>query len=140
MNLIHKAKRLYQKWWIKFKRQSVSEQNTVKSTFELEALKICRNLIHCSDVELLVCPDTGRKFIIYDQLQIKVIIEDNRIIISNHTYYYELSVSEYGIKSLTKVFNGNLRNTRDLLEKNIKANAKATLENIVTQTSYLSNN
>lgn len=139
MNLQHKLKRIYQRVWIKIKRQSVNKQNTHKSTFELEALKICRNLIHCSTAELLVCPDTGRRFIIYDYLQLKVIIDDNRIIISNHTYYYELTISAYGIESLLKVFNGNLRAKRDVLEANIKANAKTTLETIAVQTSYLSN-
>lgn len=137
MNVNHLIKRAYQRAIVRSKRHTLKYDKTKKFDFEDETLRICRNLIHCSSVELLVCPDTNRRFIIYDSMQIKIIIKDDRIILSNHTYYYELKVSENGLAAINMIFDGHIRTRRDTLESQITQNAKGTLINIASMSSSL---
>lgn len=127
-------KRLWLRSYIKIKRSGTRNDKVPKSEFEHEVLKICRNLIRSEETNLLVCPDTHRRFIIYDRMQIKIIIEDDKIILSNHQYYYELSISKGGLDNIIRVFNGNVKERRDLLEFEIKTNAKTSLNSIFKTT------
>jgi hypothetical protein len=70
-------------------------------------------------------------------MQIKIIIKDDQIILSNHTYYYELSVSESGLQNINRIFDGHIRDRRDVLEVQIKLNAKSTLLGIAEMSSCL---
>lgn len=135
MRILHKIKRLVQRLIIKSKRAKNKDSNSSKGIFEQEALRICRNLIRTSSTELLVCPDTHRRFIVCEEQQIKIIIYDNRIIISNHSYYYELAVSSDGISQIHRIFDGYVRERRNILETDIKNNAKNTLDNIIILTN-----
>lgn len=138
MKINHLVKRAYQRTVIRSKRHTLKYDKTKKFDFEDEALRICRNLIHCPSVELLVCPDTNRRFIIYDSMQVKIIIKDDCIILSNHTYYYELKISENGLKAINAIFDGHIRIRRNELESQITQNAKGTLLNIASISSSLS--
>jgi len=135
MQAKHFLKRSFQRMTIRSKRHTTKYNRKNKFESEDEILHICRNLIRSSSVELLVCPDTNRKFVIYDSMQIKIIIKDDQIILSNHTYYYEMRVSENGMAAINRVFNGHIRTRRDLLETQIKQNAKGTLFNIGAMSS-----
>lgn len=139
MGVKHYIKRAYQRILIRSRRHTSKYNRAAKFDFENEILRICRNLIHCSSVELLICPDTGRRFIIYDSMQIKIIIKDDQIILSNHTYYYELSVSESGLQTINRIFDGHIRDRRNALEVQIKQNAKGTLLSIAEMSACLIN-
>jgi len=127
-------KKLWLRFYIRIKRSGTRNDKVHISAFETEVLKICRILIRHESSTLLVCPTTGRSFITYDPMKIKIIIEDNKIVISNHQYYYEVSISKSGTDNIMRVFNGNVKGRRDLLEADIKTNAKTTL-NLIFKTS-----
>lgn len=133
--MLHKIKRFLLQIVVNYKRRMQEKNFGTISAFEKEVLYICRNLIRSHEANLLVCPDTGRRFIMYDPMQIKVIIGDYKIIFSNHDYYFELAISSNGIAKLIRVFNGNVRERRNVLEADIKINAKTTLGRIALATS-----
>lgn len=133
--LKHRLKRAWLRMTINYKRRMREKDTEPLSAFEKEVLFICRNLIRSHEADLLVCPDTNRRFVIYDPMQIKVIIGDSKIIFSNHDYYFELSISGDGLTRLNRVFNGNVRTRRDVLELEIKLNAKTTLTRIAVATT-----
>lgn len=132
--MLHYFKRMWLRILIKIKRNGTRNDRVHKSEFELEVLKICRILIRNISTNLLVCPDTQRRFIIFDPMEIKIIISDDKIIVSNHTYYYELSISKSGLANVIRVFDGNVKERRDILEQDIKTNAKTSLNLIFTNT------
>lgn len=135
-NLKNKFSKALRRLVVNYKRRMQEKNTEPLSAFEKEVLYICRNLIRSHASDLLVCPDTNRRFIIYDPMQIKVIVGDTKIIFSNHDYYFELSISGNGITRLIRVFNGNVRARRDVLESEIKLNAKTTLNRIALATSF----
>ncbi|MGV8961859.1 MAG: hypothetical protein ACOH2V_00495 [Candidatus Saccharimonadaceae bacterium] len=131
--MLHKLKRIWLKSVIRFKRYPDAATNRLpKSHAENKILSICRRLIHETETELLVCPETGRLFITYGPQKIKIIIGDDKITYSNHNYY-EWPISEHGIRSLTRVFNGNVKDRRDVLEADIRSNVNNTLDKILSQ-------
>lgn len=133
----HYIKRAFQRMVIRSKRHASQNNPTLKQDNENEVLQSCRNLIHSVDSELLVCPDSGRKFIVNNKVHINIIILDNKIIVSNNEYYREVLISDYGIKSINQVFNGHLKKTVNLVDYSIKINAKHTLNNVTILTTYL---
>lgn len=136
MQAKHSIKRAFQRIVIRSKRHASSYNSKLKLEFEDEVLQGCRNLIHKSTVKLYVCPDTGRKFIVDSDINLKMVITDNSIILSNNDYYREISISARGLDSITRVFNGNLRKSITALDTNIHKNAQFTLNNVTTLISF----
>ena len=122
---------------IRSKRHASRHNPKLKMEFEDEVLQGCRNLIHNATTELSICPDTGRRFIVNHDIQLKMVITDEKIILSNNSHYREFSVSERGLESIVRVFNGHLRKSIAALDKNIRSNAQNTLNNVTILTSYL---
>jgi hypothetical protein len=122
---------------IRSKRHTSQYNLNLKQDFESEVLQGCRNLIHTSTTELSICPDTGRKFIVNNDIHIKMVIVDDKIIISNSIHYRELPISDRGLESINRVFNGHLRKSIAALDSNIKSNAQHTLNDVTILTSYL---
>lgn len=137
MQARHSIKRALQRMVIRSKRHASQYNLNLKQDFESEVLQGCRNLINAPTTELSICPDTGRKFIVSGDTHIKMVIADDRIIISNSIHYRELPISERGLKSINQVFNGHLRKSIAALDFNIKSNAQHTLNDVTILTSYL---
>ena len=134
MNPLHKIRRKYQKLLIDSKRYP----KPVQTTFEKETLLICRNLIRSSETKLLVSSDMKRRLIVHDSLKIKIVIEHDRIILSNPDYH-ELPTSTTGIKQIIRIFDARLDNEIISHELQMKKIAKGTFDNIVMLTNYLLN-
>ena len=137
MQAKHSIKRAFQRMVIRSKRHASRHNLNLKFDFENEVLQGCRNLIHNATTELSICPDTGRKFVVNNDIQLKMVITDEKIIISNNSHYREFPISERGIESIVRVFNGHLRKSIAKLDRNIKVNAQNTLNNVTILTSYL---
>lgn len=137
MSARHSIKRTFQRMVIRSKRHTSLYNLNLKQDFEAEVLQGCRNLIHTSTTELSICPDTGRKFVVNNDTHIKMVISDDKIIISNNVHYRELPISERGLESINRVFKGHLRKSIAVLDSNIKNNAQHTLNDVTILTSYL---
>lgn len=103
MSLIHWIKRAIQANSIKLKKRLTSSDRIPGSHFESEALKICRNLIRLPESKLIFCPLSTKYLIINESLHIKILIQDDRIIISNSTYR-EVLISAEGIFKIKRIF------------------------------------
>lgn len=137
MSTRHSIKRALQRMVIRSRRHTSRHNLNLKHDYENEVLQGCRNLIHTATTELSICPDTGRKFIVNNDIHIKMVIADDKIIISNTVYYRELPISEHGLESINRVFNGHLRKSIAALDFSIKINARHTLNDVTILTSYL---
>lgn len=111
-----------------------SSKNT-KFEFEEEALKGCRSLIHKS-AKLVVCPDTGRKFILDTESSMKIILDGNKVTISNGDKYREIIISEKGKENINRIFNGQLKKIIFAVEEKIHSSAQDNLTELLILTSY----
>lgn len=128
IKLWHKIKRYYQRTLIKSKRQLLKDSTVPKSIFESQILQIARALVQAPNVVLSVCPDTGRRFI--ENEGVNMIIEHHKVTLTNTHYYYEIAISEYVYEKIRIVFDGNVRKKRDKLYENIIYNASTLLTSI----------
>jgi hypothetical protein len=132
MKLFHKLKRFYQRIIIKSRRNMTKDERILRSTFELDIIKLIRKLTSSEDVELFACPDTGRRFIDSPRLDIKVILEPNKIIISNHSYL-EFNICLNSYEKMKRIFDGKIRIRRNYFQQNVIHNVDKKLQNLINQ-------
>ncbi len=132
MELFHKIKRTYQRLIILSRRNMTKNDRILRSDFELDAIKIVRKLASHKDVELFACPDTGRRFIDSEQLGIKIILEQNKIIISNHTYIeFNICIDSY--ERMKRIFDGQIRVRRNNFQEKVTHIINKRLQNLINQ-------
>ena len=132
MKMIHKIKRYYQRLVIKSKRNITKDDMVLKSDFELEAIRLVRRLTSHKDVELFTCPNTGRRFIDSEKLEIKIILESTKIIISNHTYL-EFNICNNSYEKMKRIFDGRIRTRRDHFQEEVTKAITEKLQNLINQ-------
>jgi len=137
MSATHVIKRAFQRMVIRSKRHASKHNLKLKQDFETEVLQGCRNLINTQTTKLSVCPDTGRKFIVSDDTHIKMIITDDRIVVAHGEHHRDVPISEHGLESINRVFDGRLRKSIAAWDLSIKQNTENTLNNVTFLTSYL---
>lgn len=114
---------------INFKKYSFKDDYILKSTFETEAVQKLRLIIKDKNSKLISCPETGRRFVNNDFLNISAMIAPYKIIISNHIYF-ESSICPNNYNKLLRIFDGQIKKDRDLIEEEIQQKAKNLLKKL----------
>lgn len=108
------------------------EDRVFKSDFESDAIKLIRKLTHSPNVELFTCPETGRRFIDSSALEIKIILETNKIIISNHNYL-EFNICNNSYEKMKRLFDGQIKIRRDHFQEKVTQAVNSKLQNLIKQ-------
>jgi len=132
--MIFKPKKILLRTLINLKRNKALSHRVQKSFFEEDIIKICRNLIRSSESLLYISLDSRKKFVVYPPKQINIVLEENKLIFSNYTYYYEIFLSDSGVNNLTRIFNSHFSALTNTLEEQTNSNSKTTLNNIFLNT------
>lgn len=130
--MFHKIKRYYQRLLIASRKKMSKEDRILKSKFELDAIKLVRKLTHSQDVELFTCPETGRRFIDSERLDIKIILELDKIIISNHSYL-EFGICPHSYDKMKRIFDGQIKIRRDDFQRKVTKAIDFKLQNLIKQ-------
>jgi len=110
---------------------------TVEETTDYEdtCMAICRNLIKNDKSKFAIAPLAEKKYIINEDLAIFVVIEDNKIEITNHVYHYEVKLNQKNTKRLHSMFNKKSDKIRLEYEAKIKSQVSFSLEEILKKVS-----
>lgn len=127
-SLLHQIKRKLQKTSIKLIKITRPPQE--KSAYELDAMNICRKLIHKEDTSLLLTPISNKRYIKNDDLHIFIILEGRSIKVINHVYSYTVFLEDKSWDKITKIFDNEVELRREMFEKEITSNIKHSLQNI----------
>ena len=114
---------------IKLKKLSKKDDYVLRSTFEKEAVYKFRNIIKHPNSKLISCPDTGRRFVSNDLLEIDAMLSQHRMIISNHIYF-ECSICFHSYEHLLRIFDGQIKKDRDLIEEGIQVKVLVLLKKL----------
>lgn len=101
---------------------------------------IVRKMINHTDSKFTIAPLSGKRYIVNKTLDIFVIIEDNKVEITNHVYHYVSTLGQRDIKKLTKLFDTKVENERNNYEDQIKSQISNTLQAIYDKISKQSTN
>ena len=99
--------------------------------YEKTCTAICRKLITHKSSKYTIAPLSDKRYIINKDLDIFVVIVDNRVEITNHVYHYIIKLSEKDITKLRKQFDAKVEQIRLEYESEIKSQINNTLSTIL---------
>jgi len=93
---------------------------------------ICRKLITSEGSKFLIAPLSSQRYIKHSELGIFVILDDKKISVINHEYYYSnILMSNRDWDKLTKMYDTKVERIRQELKNEMKSQIKYSLKNIL---------
>ena len=98
---------------------------------EKTASSICRKLINHEDSKFLIAPLSQKRYIKNETLQMFVIIQGDRINITNHIYNYDITISLQMGEKLGRLFDNKVEESRMKFEKEMHSQVQHSLKKIL---------
>jgi hypothetical protein len=93
---------------------------------------ICRKLITSEGSKFLIAPLSSQRYIKHSELGIFVILDDKKISVINHEYYYSnILLSNRDWDKLTKMYDTKVEGIRQELKNEMKSQIKYSLKGIL---------
>jgi len=128
-------KRLFKRLRVKFKlwlRQAEFIRTHKEVTgYETKAMAICRKLINHPNSKFTIAPLSQKRYIVNKSLGLFIIIDENRVEITNHVYHYVIFLGLKDSLKIIKTFNDKVECERTQYESEIKSNIQNTLNKIL---------
>jgi hypothetical protein len=126
-------KKFFRKQWFKI---FVRLNRTIRPVVEIDenektAASICRKLINDQNSKFLIAPLSQKRYIRNESLQMFVILQEDRINITNHIYNYDLTVSSQLTQRLNRMFDNKVEEARLKFEKEIHSQVRHSLKKIL---------
>ena len=122
-------KRLIQKKYISYVRKLNPQLR--KSAYERDCMLICKKLIGKEETILLLTPITNKRYIRNEKQDIFVILENYSVKVINHVYSYTIFLEDKSWNSIVALFDNEVEERRLVFEKEITANIRHSLQNIL---------
>lgn len=126
-------RKFLKKQWLKI---FVILTRKIRSEIEIDenektAAAIIRKLIIDSNSKFMIAPLSNKRYIRNESLQMFVILQEDRINITNHIYNYDLTVSSYLTQRLNRMFDNKVEESRLKFEKEIHSQVTHSLKKIL---------
>jgi hypothetical protein len=93
---------------------------------------ICRKLITSEGSKFLIAPLSSQRYIKHSELGIFIILDDKKISVINHEYYYSnILLSNRDWDKLTKMYDTKVERIRQELKNEMKSQIKYSLKGIL---------
>ena len=92
---------------------------------------ICKKLIGKEETILLLTPITNKRYIRNEKQDIFVILENYSVKVINHVYSYTIFLEDKSWNSIVALFDNEVEERRLVFEKEITANIRHSLQNIL---------
>jgi len=125
-------RRNYVKYLISVRYSKLGNDET-KNTNQNERIckSICYKLINQPDSKFLIAPISGKRYIKNSRLELFVILDDNRISITNHVYHYDVVFSERDFHRILKMYDNKTERIRQEFENEMKSQIQSSLSTIL---------
>jgi hypothetical protein len=125
-----------------FKRLAIRRIAKARNQFDYEdpgllgdvhmCKSICRKLITSEGSKFLIAPLSSQRYIKHSELGIFVILDDKKISIINHEYYYSnILLSNRDWDKLTNMYDTKVERIRQELKNEMKSQIKYSLKGIL---------
>jgi len=125
--------RQYKRFKVKFYRWeqgSFLKTHDENSGYEQICTAIVRKMINNPDTKFTIAPLSGKRYLINKTLDIFIIIEDQKVEITNHVYHYVIKLAKRDAEKITKQYDKKVDEVRTQYEKEIKSQITNTLHKI----------
>jgi hypothetical protein len=136
MSLSRLLQRIKLKMIISVKRKNHPQDDEVKS-YEKTCIKICLKLISHDETEFMIAPMSGKKYLKNDPLGIFIVLYDNRVEITNHTYSYNVRLTGRDWERLMYIFDNETEKRRLNTENQISSQINNSLHDVLDRISNL---
>ena len=125
-----------------FKRLAIRRIAKARNQFDYEdpgllgdvhiCKSICRKLITSEGSKFLIAPLSSQRYIKHSELGIFIILDDKKISVINHEYYYSnILLSNRDWDKLTKMYDTKVERVRQELKNEMKSQIKYSLKGIL---------
>lgn len=121
-------KRRFFRWVIKARHK-----HTHLSLRENQVIDIIKLLLQDGTTDLYYAPIDNTRYIKTQNSEMFVIIYPSSVVISNHNYFYDISISESAYDELHRYYDRVTNMRRKLMEKEMLDNVSVALDKIGTQ-------
>ncbi len=131
-SMVRFFKRKYAKMKIWIKKQSQINQ---RENYENEkiVLTICRKLINHPTSKFLIAPLSGKRYIKNTDLELFIIIDYNKISVTNHVYHYDVFVKQEDLTRVTRMYDNRTERDREVYETEIRSQIVYSLSNVLNK-------
>jgi hypothetical protein len=127
-------KKFFKKLWIRFvirTSKKLSQELEILDDNERLSSAICRNLIKHPESTFLIAPLSHKRYIRNEVLQMFIILQDDRMNITNHIYNYDISLRQDTSERLNRIFDHKVEESRSKFESEMKSQIRHSLHLIL---------
>jgi hypothetical protein len=114
----------------------VGRSSAMKTYEEVElhektAFKICVKLISDKDSDFMIAPMSQKRYIINEKLNLFIILDYDRVEITNHVFHYDVKLSKRDTERILYLYDTETEKRRSNTEMKVKENIKTTLVKVL---------
>jgi hypothetical protein len=131
-------KKFFKKLWLRiFIRVSKKIHPSLETLEDNEKLAsaICRTLIKHPESTFLIAPLSQKRYIRNEVMQMFIILQDDRMNITNHIYNYDILLTKETSDRLNRIFDYKVEEARSKFEKEMKSQIRHSLFSILEKLS-----
>jgi hypothetical protein len=98
---------------------------------EKTAFKICVKLISDKDSDFMIAPMSQKRYIINETLNLFIILDYDRVEITNHIFHYDVKLSKRDTERILYLYDTETEKRRSNTEMKVKENIKTTLVKVL---------
>jgi hypothetical protein len=136
-------KRIYKRFKVKMARRMRNNMVTHEEVelHEKTAFKICVKVISHPSSDFMIAPLSDKRYIINEDLNLFIIINWNKVEITNHVFHYDVVLSKRDHERVIYLYDTETEKRRTNTEANVKANIKNSLDTLLSKINqHMENN
>ena len=127
-------RRIYKRFKVRMSR--IGRSSAMKTYEEVElhektAFKICVKLISDKDSDFMIAPMSQKRYIINENLNLFIILDYDRVEITNHIFHYDVKLSKRDTERILYLYDTETEKRRSNTEMKVKENIKTTLVKVL---------
>ncbi len=127
-------RRIYKRFKVRMSR--IGRSSAMKTYEEVElhektAFKICVKLISDKDSDFMIAPMSQKRYIINENLNLFIILDYDRVEITNHIFHYDVKLSKRDTERILYLYDTETEKRRSNTEMKVKENIKITLVKVL---------
>ena len=125
-------KRIYKRFKVKMARRMRNNMVTHEEVelHEKTAFKICVKVISHPSSDFMIAPLSDKRYVINEDLNLFIIINWNKVEITNHVFHYDVVLSKRDHERVIYLYDTETEKRRTNTESNVKANIKNSLDKL----------
>lgn len=140
----HVIKRIFQKLLISYRRKAEHDDSIPRSKYEKVGILICKNIVSNEKTKLTLNVNefgfVNERYAENEDLDITIYIYENSIEVIKNDITREIVTSPKTHQKIVNIFDGHVRQRRDIKKEQINSKLKDTLEAMVIETKNDLNN